>query len=101
MTYRDDFNLPAELLEQVARQGLEVLPELIRVVVNAAMQAERQQYLRAAPYQHRKERVGQANGFKPKTVQTRVGDITFAVPQVRDSSFYLEALPPNSFYFWR
>jgi transposase-like protein len=92
MTYRDDFTLPAEMLEQVASQGLEVLPELIRVVVNAAMQAERQQYLRAAPYQHTTERVGQANGFKPKTVQTRVGDITFAVPQVRDSSFYPEAL---------
>jgi len=92
MTYRDDFTLPAEMLEQVASQGFEVLPELIRVVVNAAMQAERQQYLRAAPYQHTKERVGQANGFKPKTVQTRVGDITFAIPQVRDSSFYPEAL---------
>lgn len=92
MTYRDDFTLPAEMLEQVASQGFEVLPELIRVVVNAAMQAERQQFLRAAPYQHTTERVGQANGFKPKTVQTRVGDITFAVPQVRDSSFYPEAL---------
>ena len=92
MTYRDDFTLPAEMLEQVASQGFEVLPELIRVIVNAAMQAERQQYLRAAPYQHTTERVSQANGFKPKTVQTRVGDITFAVPQVRDSSFYPEAL---------
>lgn len=92
MTYREDFTLPAEMLEQVASQGFEVLPELIRVVVNAAMQAERQQYLRAAPYQHTTERIGYANGFKPKTVQTRVGDITFAVPQVRDSSFYPEAL---------
>jgi len=92
MTYREDFTLPAEMLEQVASQGFEVLPELIRVVVNAAMQAERQQYIRAAPYQHTTERVGYANGFKPKTVQTRVGDITFAVPQVRDSSFYPEAL---------
>ena len=35
MTYRDDFTLPAEMLEQVASQGLEVLPELIRVVINA------------------------------------------------------------------
>lgn len=92
MTYREDFTLPNEMLEQIASQGFEALPELIRVVVNAAMQAERQEYLKAAPYQHTSERVSQANGYKPKTVQTRVGDITFAVPQVRDSGFYPEAL---------
>jgi hypothetical protein len=34
MTYREDFTLPAELLEQVKEQGLEVLPELIRVILN-------------------------------------------------------------------
>lgn len=92
MTYREDFTLSADMLEQIASQGFEVLPELIRLVVNAAMQAERQQYLKAAPYQHTTERVSYANGFKPKTVQTRVGEITFAVPQVRDSGFYPEAL---------
>lgn len=29
MTYQDDFTLPNELLEQVAEQGLDFLPELI------------------------------------------------------------------------
>jgi hypothetical protein len=51
MTYREDFTLPAELMEQVAEQGLDVLPDLIRIVINAAMQAERQQYLNVEPYQ--------------------------------------------------
>jgi hypothetical protein len=32
MTYRQDFTLPAELMEQVQEQGLEILPELIRIV---------------------------------------------------------------------
>ena len=44
MTYREDFTLPAELLEQVQEQGLEVLPELIRVIINTAMQAERAEH---------------------------------------------------------
>jgi putative transposase len=61
MTYREDFTLPPEMLEQIASQGFEVLPDLIRVVVNAAMQAEREQYLKAAPYQHTPERHGHAN----------------------------------------
>lgn len=56
------------------------------------MQAERQQHLGAEPYQHTPERRGQANGFKPKTVKTRVGEITFAVPQVREGGFYPQAL---------
>ena len=92
MTYQGDFTLPSELLEQIAAHGFDKLPELIRVVVNAAMQAERQQYLGAAPYQRTPERQDQANGYKPKTVKTRMGEITFDVPQVRKGDFYPEAL---------
>ena len=92
MTYRNDFTLPGELMEQVAEQGLEILPELIRIVVNAAMQAERSEYLQAEHYQHTPERTGHANGYKAKTLRTRIGDITFAVPQVREGGFYPQAL---------
>jgi transposase-like protein len=92
MTYRNDFTLPAEMLEQIASQGFDVLPDLIHTVVNAAMQAEREQHLNAAPYQHTPERQGHANGYKPKTVQTRMGAITFDIPQVREGGFYPQAL---------
>jgi transposase-like protein len=92
MTYREDFTLPAELMEQVQEQGLEVLPDLIRIVINAAMQAERQQYLKVEPYERSAEREAHANGYKPKTLRTRVGEITFAVPQVREGGFYPQAL---------
>jgi len=92
MTYQTDCTLPEELLEQIAEQGLDVLPELIRTVINAAMQIERQSHLRAAPYERIGDRQGYANGYKPKTVTTRVGKITFDVPQVRESGFYPQAL---------
>jgi len=46
MTYQNDFTLPSEIVEQIADYGLEYLPELICSVVNAAMQVERQRYLR-------------------------------------------------------
>jgi putative transposase len=92
MTYQGDFTLPSEFLEQIATQGFDILPELIRIVINAAMQAERQQYLGAAPYQHSPDRNGHANGFKPKTVKTRLGDIRFDIPQVREGGFYPQAL---------
>jgi transposase-like protein len=74
------------------RAGLGALPELLTLVINAAMCAERGAYLGADRYERSPERRGHANGFKPKTVQTRLGDLTFAVPQVRDGGFYPQTL---------
>jgi putative transposase len=92
MTYPEHCTLPDEWLAQIAKEGLECLPELIRVIINAAMQIERQHHLGVGPYERSVERKGQANGYKPKTVTTRVGQITFAVPQVREGDFYPQAL---------
>ena len=92
MTRQPDCTVSDDLMRMIAEQGLDALPELIRIMLNAAMQAERQQYLRAAPYERTTQRQGYANGYKPKTVTTRVGEITFALPQVRDGSFYPSAL---------
>ena len=92
MTYQDNFTLPTELLEQVAEQGLEFLPELIRIVINTAMQVERQKHLGVGPYERSAVRQGHANGFKPKTVSTRIAPITFEIPQVREGGFYPQAL---------
>ena len=88
MTYPPNCTLPPQLAEPVASEGLDALPELIRLVINAAMQAERQKHLGVEqPCERSAQRRGQANGFKPKTVKTRVGEITFAVPQVREGGF--------------
>jgi transposase-like protein len=64
----------------------------MRVLINNAMQVERSKYLQAEQYERTEERKGHANGYKPKTVKTRVGEITFAVPQVREGGFYPSAL---------
>jgi hypothetical protein len=42
MTYPDDSTLPNQFLEQLAQEGLEGLPEMVRILVNEAMQLERQ-----------------------------------------------------------
>jgi len=92
MTYHEDYTLPTELLTLLQQEGLAALPEALRVVINTAMLAERQHYLGVGPYERGADRADQANGFKPKTVKTRVGDVTFAVPQVRHGDFYPQAL---------
>lgn len=92
MTYQSNCTLPEEILEQIAVEGLDALPELIRIIINEAMRLEREQHLGVGPYERSPERKGHANGYKPKTVQTRVGEIEFAVPQVRQGDFYPDAL---------
>ncbi len=79
-------------MQLIADQGSDVLPELIRIVMNHAMQAERSQYLNAEWHERTADRRGYANGSKPKTVTTRIGTVTFDTPQVRDSSSYPQAL---------
>jgi len=81
MTCQKDFTLPAELLEQIASEGLDFLPELVRISNNAATQIEREKHSGAGHYKRSPERRGYANGFKPKTVKTRLGEIAFDVPQ--------------------
>jgi putative transposase len=92
MIYKNDCTLPSEYLEELAKQGLDGLPDLVRILVNEAMRIERENFLGAKPYERTEERRGHANGYKPKTVKTRVGELTFDIPQVREGGFYPSAL---------
>jgi putative transposase len=92
MTEHSHYTVPREWLALLQEQGWEALPELLTIVINTAMCAEREQHLGASRYERAPERRGHANGFKPKTVQTRLGELTFAIPQVRDGGFYPQAL---------
>jgi transposase-like protein len=88
MTHQNDYTFADEITEK----GLEAIPELMRILINNAMQVERSKYLQAEQYERTEDRKGHGNGFKAKTVKTRMGGITFAVPQVREGGFYPSAL---------
>jgi putative transposase len=88
-----DFNAFQEAIQLLTEKGPEALAEAFRILLNHAMQAERSQVLSAQPYQRTPERKGHANGFKPKSLNTRLGTLEFAVPQVRgEVDFYPSAL---------
>jgi len=92
MTHQQNYNLSSEVIEELSQNGINAIPDLLRVLLKNAMQAERSKYLQAGEYERTKDRKGHANGFKPKTVKTRYGEITFAIPQVREGGFYPSAL---------
>lgn len=92
MTHQQNYNLSSEVIEELSQNGINAIPDLLRVLLNNAMQAERSKYLQAGEYERTEDRKGHANGFKPKTVKTRLGEITFSIPQVREGGFYPSAL---------
>ncbi len=53
---------------------------------------ERERFLQAAPYERTPERPDYSNGFKPKRLPTRLGELDLRIPQVRNSDFYPQAL---------
>jgi len=83
------FELAMELLID---NGLDGVADAIAIMMNGAMQIERSRYLKAEPYERTDQRQSYANGYKPKTVKTRVGEIQLAVPQSRDGAFYPSSL---------
>jgi transposase-like protein len=93
MAHPNKSELLNTVLQLITEQGTDGLAEGLRLLVNEAMQQERSQALQAQPYQRTDTRVGHANGFKPKTVDLRLGPVTFAIPQVRGGlKFYPSAL---------
>lgn len=93
MTQRKEDNLLAELMQMVNENGLEAVAETFRILLNEAMKIERDQTLGAGLYERTNNRQGYANGYKPKTIDTRMGKLMVNVPQVRGGvQFYPSAL---------
>ena len=78
-------------VELIMQEGFEGLGEAVRTLINEAMRIERSRHLGAGPWERAEERQGYANGYKAKTVRSRLGELTLAVPQARDGSFYPSA----------
>jgi putative transposase len=92
MTHQMQTTALDEIGELLAEQGFDGLADALRVLLNEVMKLERAAVLRAEPYERAEGRTGYANGYKPKTVHTRVGALTLAVPQARGVEFYPSAL---------
>ena len=80
------------LLQPVLDQGLDGVLDVMRLILNESMRIERAKFLRADNYERTTERNGYANGYKPKTLNTRLGAMTVNVPQTRDCDFYPSCL---------
>jgi len=92
MTHQPESSVVETVVQLLCESGLSQMAEAVRIMLNEAMRIERSRAIEAEPYQRTEQRRGYANGFKPKTLDTRLGKITFQVPQARGVEFYPSAL---------
>ena len=94
MTRPENDNVFKEVIEVILQNGMDGLADALSLVINEAMKVERSRALQASPYERNDARIGYANGYKAKTLNSRVGKLFLSVPQVRgeDVEFYPSAL---------
>ncbi|HVS55309.1 MAG TPA: IS256 family transposase [Casimicrobiaceae bacterium] len=68
-------------------QRPEGLRDLIAEVLNQVLQAQLTEHLGADRHERSEDRAGYRNGYRERTLYTRVGPLTLRVPQTRDGSF--------------
>ena len=91
MTHQMQTTALDEITELLAEHGFDGLAQAVTVLLNEVMKLERAHALGAGPYQRSEDRKGYANGFKPKTLHTRMGPLAVRVPQTRGIEFYPSA----------
>ncbi len=74
------------------RMNSNTADEAVELLMNATMVIERSAYLGAGHYERHGDRVSYANGFKPKRLDTRIGELHLSIPQTRDCKFYPQSL---------
>lgn len=88
MAMRVNDNKIFEAVQLIAEKGFAGMTEAMQILFNEAMLIERSRYLGASPYERSDTRQDYANGFKPKQLKTKLGELSLSVPQVRSCEFY-------------
>jgi len=56
MTHQEDYNLSSDVIEELTQNGINAVPDLLRVLLNNAMQAEISKYLQARDFERTEDR---------------------------------------------
>src|SRR5919199_1868646 len=84
---KDHRRLNAELAQEVLLDDPGFLRGIVERVVQHLLEAEMTHHIGAAPYERTERRTGQRNGYKRRTLKTRVGTLNLLVPQDREGTF--------------
>ena len=83
----DHRRLDAETVQGILLDDPDFLREIVERVLQELLEAEMTQHIGAAPHERTNARKGHRNGYKPRTLRTRVGTLNLLVPQDREGTF--------------
>lgn len=78
------------MVQEVLLDDSGFLKEIVARVLQQMLEAEITEHLGAAPYERTDARRGHRNGYKSRTLKTRVGTLELLVPQDWDGTFQTE-----------
>jgi putative transposase len=84
MTHQEESAVFEAVTAILIEHGPAAMASAFAIIMNCAMQIEREQTLKAESHQRTADRQGYANGFKPKAIRTAVGEVRLRIPQTRD-----------------
>ena len=70
-----------EMVQGILLEDPAFLKEIVERVLQELLEAEMSEHIGAAPYERSATRSGHRNGYKPRTLRTRVGTLNLLVPQ--------------------
>ena len=86
----------SELLEAFrAGDGVDLIRESVRVVLQELIEAEATEVIGAGRYERTDSRVTDRNGFRPRLLTTKAGDVALSIPRLRAGSFFPSVLEPR------
>ena len=86
----------SELLDAFrAGDGVDLIRESVRVVLQELIEAEATEVIGAARYERTDARVTDRNGSRPRLLTTKAGDVALSIPKLRAGSFFPTVLQPR------
>src|SRR5687767_5478859 len=86
----------SELLEAFRTgEGVDLIRESVRMVMQELIEAEATEKIGAARYERTDTRVTERNGARERLLATRAGDVELRIPKLRKGSFFPVILEPR------
>ena len=80
-------NAKSKMFQDALVNEKDFLKEIIQDYCQSLLEEQMRQHIGAEKYQRTIERSGHRNGYKPRTLKTRVGTLNLLVPQDREGNF--------------
>src|SRR6476646_1762297 len=78
-----------------AGDGVDLIRESVRVVLQELIEAEATEVIGAARYERTDARVTDRNGSRPRLLTTKAGDVALSIPKLPAGSFFPPVLQPR------